>query len=85
MTIVENSHMSNANKEGLCTFCKKEMPSDNYWMMFGGGWSIHRHFHDNTGKTFDIVDNEVGQQADVGFCSKECTQLFLRKVADELN
>lgn len=82
--IIQNSHMSEANKKQCCTHCKKEMPSDNYWMMFGGGWSIHRHFHDNTGKTIDIIDNDVGQQSDVGFCSKECTKAFLVKIAEGL-
>lgn len=76
--------MSENNKKGCCAFCNNEMPSDNYWMTFGGGFSIHRHFHDGTGKTLDVINNDVGQQADLGFCSSTCAKSFIRTIANEI-
>ncbi len=82
--IITNSHMSEANKNNCCAFCNKEMPSDNYWMTFGGGFSIHRHFHDGTGETLNVIDNDVGQQADLGFCSSDCATFFILQIAKKI-
>lgn len=82
--IVRNYHMAKANKDSHCALCNNKMPPENYWMCFGGGFSIDRHFHDGSGATLNIVDNEPGKQADIGFCSKECAKSFIIKIADNI-
>lgn len=82
--IVKEHHLPESNKEGKCAQCKRNLPSDNYVMCFGGGFSIDRHFHDDSGASLTVIDNEPGQECDVMFCSKECAKDFILDIAENI-